>query len=401
MNKLKLLAFLFTLAPIAFLAGIGIARANESIEEAIDKYNISFPIAELGSCSGFASCRTFCEDPINRDVCVSYAKKKGFYKEEEINQKKSEIMNSAMNELGCNSENSCKSMCESESNFEKCTEFAKKHGLGGGQMLSPRNQDILSKAKSILGCDSPTSCKSLCENPDNRQKCSEFAKQAGLPGGEQRVGPGGCNSEDTCKAFCSNPANREECQKFGGGPGGEGPGSPGGPPCNSEAECRSYCKDHPDECQGGGPGPPEEEYCQQNPNECQNRGGVRPENMEGFCRENPERCQEGGQFGPGQPPDNQGQRDTQEFQIPDHCRENPQDCPDIRRPDSQERPQEGTQQMPESRPPEEGQGGGVPATNQEPSQVQEPTQEVRGTSTVGSWRNLLDSLIEGINSLLP
>jgi hypothetical protein len=104
------------------LAGIllflAVAFSFASLEDSLKKYNISFPIAELGNCTDFSSCRSYCDDPINKDTCIAYAKKKGFYKEEEIKQKKDQIMAAAQTELGCNSMSSCKSLCENEANFE-------------------------------------------------------------------------------------------------------------------------------------------------------------------------------------------------------------------------------------------------------------------------------------------
>lgn len=249
MNK-KQLSILFILITFLFLPEV--VLAENSIEQAITKYEVTFPIAEVGNCRNFSNCRTYCDNPVNKDVCVAYAKKKGFYKEEEINQKKDQIINAAQSEMGCSSMGACKSFCENEGNFERCTEFAKRHGLGGGQMLSPRNQDILNKAKSILGCDSPSSCMAICKQESNMDKCKNFFQSAGLKieeGGKK--GPGGCTSPESCQAYCSDKSHAEECDSFGPDPEGKS---------TRRKDAIKACENlGPDECKN---------YCMQNPNDC-------------------------------------------------------------------------------------------------------------------------------------
>jgi hypothetical protein len=256
---------------------------------------------------------------------------------------------------------------------EKCTEFAKKYGLGGGQILSPKNQEILSKAKTILGCDSPSSCKALCEKPENRQKCSQFAKEAGLEGGIHMQGPGGCTSEETCRAYCSEPAHKEECLKFGPGP--EGAEGMEGPPCTTDDECRIYCKEHPEDCPEGGPGPSEEEYCQLHPDECK-YGPDAPDYAAGegdFCADHPEEC-------PGP-----GSLDPEKEGFEEHCKKHPEDCVDMPGPGAEDFKQEVGPSEP---------------TDQFTSEVQ-ITSEVQGFSTVRSILETLTNLIsEKIESLL-
>lgn len=263
---------------IAFIASFIMAGSAKAEEDPAKKYNVTFPIAELGGCGNISECRIFCEDPVNRDSCISYAKKKGFYKEPEVaGSKKDELLAAAKKELGCDSESSCKSLCSDQANFDRCDTFAKKRGLNGGHVEDPANRKILEKAKEILGCNSPDSCSSFCSKEENRQKCSEFARETGLRGGEQRVGPGGCTSEETCKAFCSDPQNFPVCKGFMSSSGGNFSG-PGG--CNSEESCRAYCRGHEDECRSGFYGGSGEER-------------NKAEEYAKFCRENPEKCRSG------------------------------------------------------------------------------------------------------------
>src|SRR3989338_723893 len=185
MKKNILSMLLIFLAGFVWLSFNKVIYAQVNPEEQVKKYQVTFPIVELGNCVSFSACRTYCNDTANSDACIAFAKKKGFYKEQRIDAKKQALIQTAKTELGCDSESSCRATCEQEANFEKCQKFAQKNGLDEGQkdQKNPADKAILQKAKTILGCDSPTSCKSICEQETNREKCSEFAKQAGLEGG--------------------------------------------------------------------------------------------------------------------------------------------------------------------------------------------------------------------------
>lgn len=263
MNK-KLLAFIASVWALSFLAGV--VYAQESDEDVAAKYGITFPIAELGECTSISDCRTFCEDPVNYSVCIDFAKSKGFYDEEEAAKvKEEEILASARQELGCNSYQSCKTFCNTPSNFERCDAFAKSYALSGGHVRNPEEEKFLSKAREVLGCDTASSCMNFCSREENWQRCSDFAKQVGLAGGERQVGPGGCTSFESCKKFCSTPDNYQVCSGFSSAAGGKFSG-PGG--CDSEESCRSYCEKNPNECGikdeylGGDP----QDYCEKTPN---------------------------------------------------------------------------------------------------------------------------------------
>lgn len=320
---------------ISFLFFAAQSFAQESEEEAAKKYNVTFPIAELGSCGSLSECRNFCEDPVNATTCINYAKSKGFYKEDAIENKKEAVLQVAKQALGCDSYESCLNFCSISENHDKCDAFAKRQGLTGGRVEDPSRTQVITKAKEVLGCDSAAGCQSLCSKEENRQKCSDFAKEVGLRGGEQRVGPGGCTSEATCQAFCSDPNNFQVCKGFTQSSGGQFSG-PGG--CNSEETCRAYCQDHENECRGlGGPGgsPPPgynpQEICSRTPNckwegntcQCGFYGGFsddtkKAEEYAKFCRENPDKC------APGQTGGFSSEKERQDFG--DYCRQNPDKC---------------------------------------------------------------------------
>ncbi len=278
-----IIAFLFT---FLFQTKIHAQESNSS-EQAVAKYNVTFPIAELGSCNNLAECKTYCDDPLHQTECVDFAKKKGFYKEK-TTAVKNAINNVAKAELGCDSQESCRQFCLEDENKQKCDEFAKKYNLGGGKLQDPGKKDILTKAQEILGCASVNECKGVCEKEENKDKCDEFAKTVGLKGGVEKKGPGGCTTKETCSTYCSDPNNFEECAKFGS-PNNGGFKGPGG--CNSEESCKSFCETNSQKCTQiklnpefkAPPGPQSGFY-----NGATSSGGVL--NREEFCKQNPGKC---------------------------------------------------------------------------------------------------------------
>ncbi|MDO8498140.1 MAG: hypothetical protein Q7S61_06390 [bacterium] len=255
--------------------------AQENPEAQAKKYGVTFPVAELDNCTTFIACREYCQDSAHHDACVNFARKKGFYKEPEKNEKKQAMIQAAQTELDCSSEESCRAVCQDEKNFKKCQKFAQRQGLEEKSKNS-ENRQTLEKAKQILGCDSPETCKAVCEQETNKEKCSAFAKEAGLEGGVRRVGPGGCTSEETCRTYCQE--HTDECRKFSGekqrSPPSESQKSgPGG--CDSEESCKKYCEEHPTECEGKSNDRPKESTSQRM---------IPDTSREEFCKLNPDKC---------------------------------------------------------------------------------------------------------------
>ncbi len=177
------------------------------------KYGITFPITELGNCTDIASCKTYCDDSLNTQKCVDYAKGKGFYKEQEAKPSDAVIQQAKVT-LGCDSAASCKAFCEKQENYDKCHSFAQNTGLSGGYKEDPSKGTVLAKAETALGCTSYETCKTFCDNPINHDKCAQFAKSVGVNGGYEYKGPGGCTTEETCKTFCSQSGNIDICRQF-------------------------------------------------------------------------------------------------------------------------------------------------------------------------------------------
>jgi len=142
MNQLKkifLNALLLTIALFLLIILPKISRisAQENPDSMAPKYSITFPIPELGGCQNYSDCRAFCEDPLNYTTCIDFAKKKGFYKEESLQNNQQTILNAAKTQLGCDSYDSCRDFCSQEANLDKCTSFARTNNLQGGQTSDP------------------------------------------------------------------------------------------------------------------------------------------------------------------------------------------------------------------------------------------------------------------------
>ncbi len=252
-NSIKIgfikIAVLLSITFIFLIFAKGTLAQTTAPEDVAKKYGISFPIENLDNCSDYATCRKFCDDPVNKTQCVEYAKEKGFYKDE--NPAEEKFIKAAKEVLGCDSAQSCMNICNDPTNYEKCDQFAKKLQLSGGYVHDPGDTKVIEKAKEVLGCDSAGTCANFCQQEGNRQKCEDFARQSGIRGGEQVKGPGGCATEGTCRSFCQDPANFNECSKFAPSQIGKFKG-PGG--CDSADSCRTYCEQNPASCRSYAPG---------------------------------------------------------------------------------------------------------------------------------------------------
>lgn len=194
--------------------------AQNPEDEFVQKYDITFPIVELGNCNNIQTCKVYCDQPENHESCIAFAKSKGLY-QETVGEKQVTALSPAKNELGCNAVDSCKSFCQQKVNQERCQAFAQKHGLATPP--TSKDEELLSKAKQNLSCDSLESCKTLCDKQENYTKCAALLQdqvtqddrdmfEKYKPLIKQHLG---CDSLVTCMAFCINPLNTKKCEDFG------------------------------------------------------------------------------------------------------------------------------------------------------------------------------------------
>lgn len=268
-------------------------QVSASIED------VSFPIAELGSCDSQEACFAYCDEAEHYDACMSFAEANDLLPEEDI-EKYQDMRSSIENggPGGCTDQTSCDAYCSDVSNLEECLTFATENGMMGEEELAEA-QKVLAAIQSGVslpgGCTSEEACDAYCQELEHMQECMDFATAAGMMSEEdaaqaQKVltvmqsggSPGGCVSKDECDAYCSDPTHMEECIDFAVETGfmtaeeaekikaegslgikrddgedldGENDGKkkegefefddsfsgPGG--CASEQECMSYCSD--------------------------------------------------------------------------------------------------------------------------------------------------------------
>src|SRR3989344_8733528 len=248
-NIFCLLVLVISLSTTTYAQSAAPAASGSPSEPVDEVKDLSFPITDLGGCSDYKACLTYCDDPVNNATCIDFAKRNGFYKDDPVLTPTDDFLTKTKDVLGCNSLDACLAFCADSTNYEKCDEFAKSQGLGGGYVEEPDKPEFLEKAQEVLGCNDVQSCSTFCDDQANAAKCDEFADQVGLLGGEVPVGPGGCTTDGTCGNFCSDPANFEACRVYS--PGGSFAG-PGG--CNSPDSCRTYCEENHENCRSYAPG---------------------------------------------------------------------------------------------------------------------------------------------------
>ena len=242
--------FVFLFFTLGSLPVYGQTQGQRSLPEPLcEKKGIKFPIEDLGGCKDYFSCRNFCSDPQNAGKCARFAKEKKITQAEVAETEEFiRFQGKVSKEFGCKGRADCKLVCNNPDNFDKCHKLAKESKIAGGFIDNPGHKDVLKDAKQALGCTTQAECKSLCEKKENQDKCNQFAKDVGLAGGTQAVGPGGCRSADTCQDFCKIDANGKECSSFGvvkakakesSEPVANQQPGPGG--CKSDAECNDYC----------------------------------------------------------------------------------------------------------------------------------------------------------------
>src|SRR3989338_3086137 len=228
--------------------------------------NITFPFAELGNCADPQDCFSYCDKPENQDACFAFAKKNKLLKETDANlPPPSDILNRAKTELGCDSRESCRSFCAIPANSSKCLEFARNNKLLDThkeqeiEELETRKSRMMEDARKELGCNSMESCSAYCSLSQNSQKCAELAQKHNDE--DEDLSPRQDAKPQNTKPCVSD----EECQKYCQSHPGECPGlvnddinehkntssfgdfiGPTG--CKTEGECQSYCQKHPKEC---------------------------------------------------------------------------------------------------------------------------------------------------------
>ncbi|MEK7575998.1 MAG: hypothetical protein AAB491_02885 [Patescibacteria group bacterium] len=280
------------------IIGLIIVGGIFSVANAINPFDITYPISELGNCASQEECKAYCDNSDNEVSCVNWAAGKGF-----VDKKEAEKIKEKANRKGpgnCSSYGECENYCRNPEHIEECMNFAVEDGnisreeadfiiqrikmYGGpdgqkspGPRRGPQGPKIdEAKAKQVLeskgggpgGCKGMEECAAYCEDFNHGEECMNFAVENGFmpPEEEQRIrkmmtmaGPGGCKGPQECDVFCSKDENRDECFRFAKESGMMPPeeiqmmeremgivkkleqrGGPGG--CRGPSECEEFCR---------------------------------------------------------------------------------------------------------------------------------------------------------------
>jgi len=225
---------------------LGITTVSD--EETARKNNITFPIVELRNCKDVIGCREFCRNEKNKAICTDFAINKNLQKTR-VKQLTSDILAKAKKELGCSSPTSCHNFCRKTENSLICQSFGEKNDLikKAASRSASLSLEVLTKAKTDLGCSTELSCKLLCENPDNKRRCSAFAAKylTATTSGQQKT-----EIPKERELYCQK--NPKDCPGFLESVNSSSSGNqniylgPGG--CKTEKECYLYCQAHPNKC---------------------------------------------------------------------------------------------------------------------------------------------------------
>ncbi|MCG2694912.1 hypothetical protein L6261_02400 [Candidatus Parcubacteria bacterium] len=248
MNKFLYICFVFSL-----VFGVG----GFFVAEAVNPFDITYPVQELGSCPSQSECKIFCDNPDNLEACVTFAEKQGMIKAPEAKRIKEvkRIQKEQPNEMngpgGCMTPQECDAFCRAESNLDECLNYGVKNGYTTQEEADRIREQV--KKGGPGGCKSKNECDAFCSDPNNADEClnfvvnegkitkeeAEFMKQQmikreqekGQPKGQQKdienidkkkvteilntqVGPGGCKNMEECNAYCSDFSHGEECMQF-------------------------------------------------------------------------------------------------------------------------------------------------------------------------------------------
>ena len=100
--------FLFILIfGFMFFGFIGLSAAQEPTD-------VVFPVSELGNCANKDECRTYCEDPANKEVCLDFAEKHNLIPKEQIKAAKKVLKEGGPG--GCRNEKDCRTYCDNPDN---------------------------------------------------------------------------------------------------------------------------------------------------------------------------------------------------------------------------------------------------------------------------------------------
>ncbi len=316
-------------------------------EDVLGVADLNYPIAELDNCASREECRQYCDKSENFTACTEFAQENGLPHTRTVrNREESPLEKIAfpIAELGnCASREECEEYCNQPANRATCQAFAEEQGLARPRGSQPHEEEqprgeepgmeLEFPIEELGNCASIDECDAFCRRPENKDKCSEYAKktdmqeyyeedfgeesteedhQGGQPPGISFpiAQLGNCGSMEECDLYCQQPDHQEQCIAFARQHGLNAPEQSQRPDDKSGLEERKeYCKNHPDDeaCRRS-----REEYCKNHPEDCKKIAGpggcTSKEECQRYCQQNPNdaECQKAREkFGKEPPKDSQ------------------------------------------------------------------------------------------------
>ncbi|KKT43921.1 MAG: hypothetical protein UW32_C0001G0513 [Candidatus Wolfebacteria bacterium GW2011_GWE2_44_13] len=248
----------------------------QSADSALGK--ITYPIADLGSCSDKKNCETYCEQTGNMQSCIDFAKKNALLSTGDIEKSERVIKRIVAGKTPgqCKTRGECEKFCQGNvANIKACVSFAEELSILPPAELAQAKkvaQALEGGAKLPGTCTDKQLCDLYCSATDHLDECLVFAEKADiLPANEiaearkiasfLKAGttPGACKTKQSCESYCKSEQHFDECINFAEAAGlatkedielakktgGKGPGG-----CTSKETCATYCNDqaHASEC---------------------------------------------------------------------------------------------------------------------------------------------------------
>ncbi|MBI2409675.1 hypothetical protein HYV30_01375 [Candidatus Kaiserbacteria bacterium] len=178
-----------------------------------------------GGCTGKDSCESYCNDTSHIDACISFAEEAGMMAPDELAEAKKvqAAIRNGVTPPPCGGKKACDSYCREPQNMPVCITFAKQAGLMSEEEAANADKMLVAIKNGAKppACGGKEECDAYCSQEENFNECVEFGRAAGFmsekdyemakkTGGK---GPGGCRREE-CETFCENPENQEICFSF-------------------------------------------------------------------------------------------------------------------------------------------------------------------------------------------
>src|SRR3989344_3285228 len=142
-NIFCLLVLVISLSTTTYAQSAAPAASGSPSEPVDEVKDLSFPITDLGGCSDYKACLTYCDDPVNNATCIDFAKRNGFYKDDPVLTPTDDFLTKTKDVLGCDSATACATFCGEPANYEACNAFAKSQGVLGGYVEEIADNSVI------------------------------------------------------------------------------------------------------------------------------------------------------------------------------------------------------------------------------------------------------------------